>query len=453
MKKRNELEIPSWLINKDFSRIEGMNSLAEKSSLNIISICQDEKVYIKKALESQDIFTLERDSPLLFILQQENILVQCIERKKNDKESIELKTQREENKKIGEKLYGHSAKLNAIFDSTALFIWTLDSTHTITSLNKRLKERMEDWFFREVAPGELLFEEPREENMVAWNTFQKNFSGCLKGKKQQFELAMLTNLNKEVWIEIFMDPIIHEQTKMINEVSCMAMETTEKKKVARYLKQSLKEKETLLQEVHHRVKNNLQIISSIMSLQSSYVKEEGTKEILTECQNRIKSMSFIHDSLYLNKDLDSIDFNFYIKGLCRNLIQSYSIDPSKIVLDCQVDDVALSLDQAIPCGLIVNELVSNSLKYAFPEERKGTLQIHMKHKEGRLALMVSDDGVGFDENIRLEEIDSLGLQLVFTLIEQLDGEVDYSGLEGTKYLITFDRLKSRKSWQETAYLL
>jgi two-component sensor histidine kinase len=273
----------------------------------------------------------------------------------------------------------------------------------------------------------------------------------LKGKKQQFELSLLTDVENLVWIELFIDPIIHPQNGEIHEVSCMAFEVTEKKEVAKSIKQSLKEKETLLQEVHHRVKNNLQIISSIMNLQSSYVKEEDTMNILMECQNRIKSMSFIHDSLYLNKDLGSVDFQFYIHGLCRNLVQSYSVDPSKIDLQLEIDNVDLSLDQAIPCGLIVNELVSNAMKYAFPEGKSGILKISVQEKAGRMMMEIKDNGVGVGDGIRLEDIESLGLQLVFTLIEQLDGEVEYSSHQGTKYLITFDRLKSRKLWQEPTY--
>ena len=447
------IELPCWLLNNELTEVLEINDQATKSGKDILDICNHESEVILRNLVQEEIYVRPGKPQFIFIANQETVIVQLVNTNKKEKQLERFEEQEQQNKNLNDELSLHSAKLNAIFDSTALFIWTMSADLVITSLNKRFKECMLNWFYREVGVGEAIFEDPREVNQPTWKSFKARVVACLEGKKQHMEFSVITDQEEEVWIEVFIDPIIHPQTKVINEVSCMAFEVTEKKHISRSIKQSLKEKETLLQEVHHRVKNNLQIISSIMSLQSSYVKEENTMNILNECQNRIKSMSFIHDSLYLNKDLDSIDFNYYIHGLCRNLIQSYSIDPTKINLNLEVDDVNLSLDQAIPCGLIVNELVSNALKYAYPDGRNGELSILVKEKEGRMALTISDDGVGIGEDIRLEDIDSLGLQLVFTLIEQLDGDVAYSSHQGTKYLITFDRLKSRKSWQEPTYSL
>jgi two-component sensor histidine kinase len=437
--------IPYWLMSPDLNEILFSCPRAEEENVDIISICQKEKETTLRHLESEEMFVQEGKPQFIFWKQSDKVIVQMVH-EQGDSGKKDLEEERKENRKIKEDLDLHSAKLNAIFDSTALFMWTMDSERRIQSFNKRFREQMAAWFFRNVGRGDHLFTEPIEKNTGSWMTFLDRAKECFKGRKQHLELMVFTDLQEEEWIEVFMDPITHPVSGEVKEISCMAFEVTERRRIREEVARSLKEKETLLKEVHHRVKNNLQLISSIMSLQSSYVSEEGTLDILTECQNRIRSMSYIHDSLYLNKNLNSIDLQHYISGLCRNLIQSYSVDPEKIDLDLQVDEINLSLDQAIPCGLIVNELVSNALKYAFPDGRKGILEVMFKQKENRLALMIADNGTGIGEDIRLEDIQSLGLQLVFTLIEQLDGNVEYSSLRGTKYLITFERLKSRELW-------
>jgi two-component sensor histidine kinase len=205
------------------------------------------------------------------------------------------------------------------------------------------------------------------------------------------------------------------------------------------MQESINEKEILLQEVHHRVKNNLQVISSILNLQSSYVKDENSLSILRESQNRIKSMSFIHESLYQTKDFSGIEFGGYILSLANNLVHSYSLEVGLVKLTTEFDDMHLSLDQAIPCGLIANELISNSLKYAFDKGQHGELFISAKHKDSKVTLIISDNGKGLPEGFDYENSDSLGLQLVYTLKDQLDASIQVFTKKGTKYLITFDK--------------
>src|SRR5690606_5239784 len=206
------------------------------------------------------------------------------------------------------------------------------------------------------------------------------------------------------------------------------------------MKESLKEKEILLKEVHHRVKNNLQVISSILNLQSSYIEDENTLNILRESQNRIKSMSFIHESLYQTKNFSSINFSDYIVNLTKNLVHSYQITSGNIEFDYEVEKLDLELDQAIPCGLIVNELVSNSLKYAFPNEAKGRLKLKLSEKKDLIYLGIEDNGIGLPKDFDHENTNTLGLQLVMTLVEQLDGNMELKSQKGTNYLITFERL-------------
>ena len=214
-------------------------------------------------------------------------------------------------------------------------------------------------------------------------------------------------------------------------------EIVERKISESKLKETLSEREMLLKEVHHRVKNNLQVISSILNLQGSYVKDPYTLLMLKECRDRIKSMSFIHESLYQTKNFSHVDFGDYLKSLCSNLLYSYSVS-GRVTLNYEIDTVFLTLDTAIPTGLIVNELVSNSLKYAFPDNQKGNIFVSLKHREdGTNVLAVEDDGVGIPATVNYKATDSLGLQLVVTLVDQIDGEIFLTKGRGTNFVVEF----------------
>ncbi|MCX6182951.1 MAG: PAS domain S-box protein [Bacteroidetes bacterium] len=214
-------------------------------------------------------------------------------------------------------------------------------------------------------------------------------------------------------------------------------EIDERKISEEKLKETLSEREMLLKEVHHRVKNNLQVISSILNLQSSYVKDQYTLSMLKECRDRIKSMSFIHESLYQTKNFSHVDFGDYLKSLCSNLLYSYSVS-GRVTLNYDIDNIFLTLDTAIPAGLIVNELVSNSLKYGFPDNQKGNIFVSLKStKKGLNVLIVEDDGVGMPPSVNFKETDSLGLQLVVTLSDQIDGEITLKEGKGACFVIEF----------------
>lgn len=203
------------------------------------------------------------------------------------------------------------------------------------------------------------------------------------------------------------------------------------------IKQSLKEKEVLLREIHHRVKNNMQIISSLLSLQSNSMLDEKYKELFKESQNRIISMALIHEKLYLSRDIERIDFKEYIDDLARSLFQSYEVY-GNIELRINVNDVYLGIDFAIPCGLIINELVTNSIKYGFPDGRKGIISILIKSNDtGYVELEVNDNGVGIPEGFDISKTTSLGLHLVTLLSDQLNGEISWDGNDGTKFKIKF----------------
>jgi two-component sensor histidine kinase len=205
------------------------------------------------------------------------------------------------------------------------------------------------------------------------------------------------------------------------------------------MEQSLKEKEVLLKEVHHRVKNNMQVISSILNLQSSYVSDDYALSLLKESQNRIKTMAYIHESLYQNKSFTSVNFSDYIATLSHNIIQSYSVSEEKVKLILNLEKINLNLDNSIPTGLIVNELITNAIKHAFPSAAKGFISVNLKSKNNTVYLEVKDNGIGFDSNIDFRNTNSLGLQLVSTLIDQIEGDIEFKSEKdkGTEVLITF----------------
>jgi two-component sensor histidine kinase len=223
------------------------------------------------------------------------------------------------------------------------------------------------------------------------------------------------------------------------ELSCLVYDNTDRKEIDRKIRDSLKEKEVLLKEVHHRVKNNLQVISSILNLQSSYVDDPKTLEILRESQQRIKSMSFIHETIYRTSDFSRLEFMDYLKTIISNLIQSYRSAKTRVDFVSEMHSVGLNLDQAIPCGLIVNELVSNSLKYAFKGREHGKLTVRLNEEDGVIMLAVMDDGIGLPADFAFEKNNSLGIQLVYALLDQIDATVNVVQTEGTQFFISFKR--------------
>ena len=206
-------------------------------------------------------------------------------------------------------------------------------------------------------------------------------------------------------------------------------EIVERKRVEERIRASLGEKEVLLKEIHHRVKNNLQIVSSLLSLQAERVSDKQVLEALEESRNRVYSMGIIHEVLYQSQDLAQVDFGEFARRLSDYLLQTYGVGAHAVTLRMNISEVPLSIDTAIYCGLIVNELVSNSLKYAFPGGRRGEICIGLRSSnENRLILTVSDNGIGLPPDIDQRKSESLGLQLVSMLTQQLEVQaINYKG--------------------------
>jgi two-component sensor histidine kinase len=334
-----------------------------------------------------------------------------------------------------------AARIKAIFENAAnVMIWTLDRDHRITSFNGHFQRTSEHRLGIQFSEGDdfVGFMRAHVADGAAEPAIAK-FIAARNGTPQQFEVELRGDEDRAMWVDCFLNPIAGADG--VQEISCMAYGITDRKEAEIKLRQSLSEKEVLLKEVHHRVKNNLQVISSILSLQTAHVDgDERILELLRVSRDRIRSMSFIHESLYQNKDFSSIDLATYIDGLSRNLVMSYSLT-GNIQLERDLKRVELVLDQAIPCGLILNELISNAFKHAFPNGRAGKVHIGSNLVGNQVSITIADDGAGLPEGFHTDKDGNLGLELVHTLVEQLDGKLDVKTGPGVSYLLTFERYR------------
>ncbi len=256
---------------------------------------------------------------------------------------------------------------------------------------------------------------------------------------EMVETIQNTNEELEVVNKELENRVQDRTSELEDALKSLQRENKTKEAAQLEIKNSLKEKEVLLKEIHHRVKNNLQIVSSLFFFQSKTISDPVMLDMFRDGQNRVKSMALIHEKLYQSDDLANIDFKEYVKKLTAFLFQSYGVDQSKIRFKNNVSNVQLGVDQAVPCGLIINELVSNSLKHGFKEKDTGIIKIDMGHDENNnLIMKVSDDGKGLPEGLDVQKSDSLGLRLVNNLSIQLNGKVEFFNNNGTSVKLTFE---------------
>ena len=199
----------------------------------------------------------------------------------------------------------------------------------------------------------------------------------------------------------------------------------------------MREKEALLREIHHRVKNNLQVTSSLLRLQAGTIVDPETRDVFASTQNRIRSMALVHEKLYQSTNLSRIDFAEYITALAELLFKSYGVDSDAIAFRVEGDKIFLSVDTAVPCGLIVNEILSNALKHALPNDRRGEIVVTLEQSENTCVMTIRDNGVGLARDAAPESKRTLGLQLVRGLVQQLEGTFEAEGDNGARFTITF----------------
>lgn len=235
-------------------------------------------------------------------------------------------------------------------------------------------------------------------------------------------------------VEISLSPLETEHGILITSI---IRDITDRRHAEEQIQATLREKEALLKEIHHRVKNNLQVTSSLLRLQSESIKDDKARWMFMESQNRIRSMALVHEKLYQSTDLSKIHFSDYLKSLSRLLFRSFGVGDHNINFMINGSVVYLSIETAIPCGLIVNELLSNCLKHAFPEDRLGKIEVVIDSQNKRVSVSVCDDGVGLPENFDLNKTETLGLQLVNTLVKQLNGKIEVRANKGTCFHFSF----------------
>ncbi len=258
-----------------------------------------------------------------------------------------------------------------------------------------------------------------------------------KGKKvpSRYEFRVLAKDGATKTVE---PATVHIGKRGELKVMGILRDVTNRKQAEEKIKTSLHEKDILLREIHHRVKNNMQIISSLLRLQSRSIADDGMMDVFKESQNRIRSMALIHEKLYQTEDFSRINFAEYIRSLMVHLFHTYKVNPNIVRMNADVKNVFLDINRAIPCGLIINELVSNSIKHAFPDNKKGEVFIRFAtNKQKRTKLVVSDNGIGLPKSVNLLEPKTLGLQLVSDLVEQIEGKIKVERAKGTTFNITF----------------
>jgi PAS domain S-box-containing protein len=281
----------------------------------------------------------------------------------------------------------------------------------------------------------LWFRQLHPDDRELWN--QEFARGCATGGPFRAECRFLTKDHKVVWV--------HGEARLIPDESGtpvllqgVAFDITEGKRAEEVVKSSLREKELLLKEIHHRVKNNLQITSSLLRLQAGKIADVAVRQLLRESQDRIRSMALVHDMLYRSQDLARVDFAEYVRTLVTQLFRSYNTG-GRIRPVVELQPVIFGVDVAVPCGLIINELVANALKHAFPGDRQGELRVRMTATADRHVLSVRDDGVGFPAQVDYRHTETLGLQLVRMLTEQIEGKFRLDTSSGTEFVVEFPR--------------
>ena len=230
-----------------------------------------------------------------------------------------------------------------------------------------------------------------------------------------------------------------QELKITNQnLNC---EIIERKKAEAQAKKSLQEKELLLKEIHHRVKNNLLVVSNLLDFQTDYIQDRAIVKMFENSQHRIHSMALIHEQLYNSSDFKKLNLNDYVMVLVDKLSDFYETYQKGIKFLTDIDEVFLNIETAQPCGLIIYELIANALEHAFPNDRQGTIWLSLKKVPGeQIILTIADDGIGFPENLDFRQTESLGLQLVCTLTEQLEGVIKFNRTKGTSFAVTFAEL-------------
>lgn len=335
-----------------------------------------------------------------------------------------------EEKMAQEAILESEEKYRAIFESFYDVYYRTDKEGRITIISPSVKAQAgydpEDVIGHPVTD---FYENPSERDVFTQDVKEK-------GVVNDYELQLLAKDGRVIEVSASSKLVFDKNGRPIG-VEGVLRDITGRKQAEEQLKASLKEKDVLLQEIHHRVKNNMQIVSSLINLQSRRVQDKRVKEMFKESRDRIKAMALIHEKLYQSKNLAEINLARYVESLVLHLHHIYRVDSNKVHMQQKVEDVFLDINTAIPFGLILNELLSNALKHAFPGGRQGRILLKLHKNHTKHHLLVKDNGVGFPKDFDFQNPDSLGIQLISDLVEQIGGTIELGRRGGTEFKISF----------------
>lgn len=339
-----------------------------------------------------------------------------------------------ERKLIEKALKESESTYRAIFENTGTATMIIDEDTTISLLNAESETLT--GYSREDVVGKMHWTEfvhPDDlKKMESYHSLRRIHPDSAP---KTYEARGIFKDNKITYMIVTVDMI-----PGTNKSVASFLDITDLKEAEKQMKDSLAEKEALLREVHHRVKNNMQIIISLLHLQAYHVKDDYDRKIFRDSQDRVRTMAMVHEKLYASTDLAKIDFTDYIRSLASELFASYKVGPNT-KLEINGKEVFMDIFTAVPSGLIVNELLTNSIKHAFPDEREGKITIKLRKTGKTYHIVIADDGIGLPENIDFKNTKTFGLQLVNLLMDQLDGTIEIDQKNGTKFKITFQELK------------
>ncbi|MGE5796014.1 MAG: sensor histidine kinase [Ignavibacteria bacterium] len=397
------------LVEENTVKLEKMNIELEKH----VNEKEKTEEMFKKTYDELEIRVLERTIEL-------------------EKTNADLRAEIRRHEKTQEILKGTEARLSGIVNSAMDAIISVNSKQSILLINEAA-ERMFLCRAEEVRGTSILKFIPEPFiNFFSDQINQDESDRSISIRKPSLITAIRSSM-EEFPVEASISQVEIGGEKLY---TLILRDITGRKKTEEKIEATLKEKEVLLKEVHHRVKNNLQIISSLLNLQSNYIEDKEALEVFKESQNRIKSMALIHEKLYQSGNLSQINIRDYIRDLSAKLFSSYRHDSKNIKLNLNVEEILLEIDKCIAVGLILNELISNSLKHAFANRAGGELNIDLFRTGNELIIITTDNGIGFPEDFDFQNTETLGLQLVFSLIDQHNGTIEYDNKNGTKFKIT-----------------
>ena len=319
-------------------------------------------------------------------------------------------------------------------DNLPFGVYIIDSEGTLEYVNKAMI-KISGVDNERLLLGQNIFEIPTYSEYGLTDYIEKG----IKGEPFKIEgIKYISYVGKKKSIRSYFGIPIKNKNGKVEKLLCLIDDITPQRSLEKQIREALKERNVLLREINHRVKNNMQIIYSIINLQSLKIKDRQALALIEESKNQIKSMLAVHERLYKSRDLSRINFQEYINELVSRLFDLFWVDKTQIKKIIEAEDIYLSVDKAIPCALIINELISNAIKYAFPGKRKGKIKVIFKRADASdYQLTVSDNGVGMPTVKNKKIIESLGLELVDSLVKQIYGQLKIKSVHGTTFTINF----------------